>query len=65
MRDTAPLRIKAIEHLEQAMAIATELSEPVLGYLIERDLDEARANQVPAIDAQRQRRPPGAPPTSV
>ena len=45
MIDSAPKRAAMIVHLESALGIARELSEPVIGYLIERTLDEARAGQ--------------------
>jgi hypothetical protein len=43
MIDVAAKRGELIKHLEDAMAIADELEEGTTGYLIERALDEARA----------------------
>lgn len=50
MLDTAQKRAAMIEHLESALGLSEELSEPVTGYLIERALDEARSRQVPGLD---------------
>ena len=44
MRDTAKYRAEIIEHLETALALCDQASEPIVGYLIERALDEARAS---------------------
>jgi len=46
MQDSATQRAKAIDHLEQALLFAEAIEEPILGYLIERALDEARASQM-------------------
>jgi hypothetical protein len=43
MIDPASKRGEIIKHLEDAMAIADELEDGPTGYLIERALDEARA----------------------
>jgi hypothetical protein len=43
MIDPASKRGELIKHLEDAMAIADELRDGTTGYLIERALDEARA----------------------
>jgi hypothetical protein len=45
MRDTAKHRDEIIEHLEKALLLSEEASEPIVGYLIERALDEARGAQ--------------------
>lgn len=45
MRDTAKHGAEMIEHLEKALTLSEEASEPIIGYLIERALDEARAAQ--------------------
>jgi len=39
MRDSAKHCAEIIEHLEKALMLAEEASEPVVGYLIERALD--------------------------
>jgi hypothetical protein len=44
MRDTAKHRAKIIEHLETALTLCDQASEPIVGYLIERALDEARGS---------------------
>jgi hypothetical protein len=45
------LRMKAIEYLEAALVIAEQIGEPTSGYLIERALDQMRAETWPdAID---------------
>jgi hypothetical protein len=44
------LRGKMIEHLEAAQALADETRDSTTGYLIERALDAARADQWPALD---------------
>ena len=44
MRDTAKYRAEIIEHLEKALTLCEQASEPIVGYLIERALDEARAS---------------------
>jgi hypothetical protein len=43
MIDPADKRGELIKHLEDAIAIADELQDGPTGYLIERALDEARA----------------------
>jgi hypothetical protein len=45
MRDDAEMRGKLIRQLEDALALTEELNDPMTGYLIERALDEARAQQ--------------------
>jgi hypothetical protein len=45
MMDAADARGRLIRHLEDALAIADELNDGTTGYLIERALDEARAQQ--------------------
>jgi len=42
MLDTAKTRKELIEHLEAAIILADEVSQPVTAYLIDRALDEAR-----------------------
>jgi hypothetical protein len=44
------LRGKLIEHLEAAQALVHETRDLMTGYLIERALDEARADQWPVLD---------------
>ena len=44
MRDTAKHRAEIIEHLETVLALCDQASEPIVGYLVERALDEARAS---------------------
>jgi hypothetical protein len=43
MIDTAAKRGELIKYLEEELAIADELEDGTTGYLIERALDEARA----------------------
>jgi hypothetical protein len=43
MIDPADRRGELIKHLEDAMTIADELEDDLTGYMIERALDEARA----------------------
>ena len=43
MRDNAKNRAEIISLLEKALGLANELNQGVLGYLIERAIDEARA----------------------
>jgi hypothetical protein len=43
MIDPADKRGELIKHLEDAFAIADELEDGLTGYMIERALDEARA----------------------
>jgi DNA-binding ferritin-like protein len=45
MTDAAEARGKLIHHLEDALALADELNDGTTGYLIERALDYARAQQ--------------------
>ena len=41
------LRDKALEHLEAALAITDEIQDTVTGFLIERALDQLRADTWP------------------
>ena len=43
MQDTAKHRAEIIDHLEKALTLCDAAAVPVVGYLIERALDEARA----------------------
>jgi hypothetical protein len=45
MRDTAKDRAEIIELLEKALTLSEEASEPILGFLIQSALDQARAAQ--------------------
>ena len=45
MMDAADVRGKLIRYLEDALALADELNDGTTGYLIERALDYARAQQ--------------------
>jgi hypothetical protein len=45
MFDIASQREKLLEHLNSALTIAGAIEEPILEYLIERAIEEARANQ--------------------
>ena len=51
MFDTAPQREKLLEHLNSALTIAGAIEEPMLEYLIERAIDEARSTQF--VDEQK------------
>src|SRR4051812_26000032 len=51
------LRGKMIQHLDAAQALADETQDSMTGYLIERALDSARADQWPALDARFDARP--------
>jgi len=42
MRDTAKDRAEMISLLEKALALSQEAHEPIVGFLIERALDEVR-----------------------
>ena len=44
MRDTAKHRAEIIALLEKALMLSEQASEPIVGYLIERALDEARGS---------------------
>ena len=44
------LRAKMIEHLESAIALADETRDFKTSYLLERALDQARADQWPQMD---------------
>jgi DNA-binding ferritin-like protein len=46
------LRAKMIEHLESAIALADETQDSTTSYLLERALDQARADQWPQMDAR-------------
>lgn len=49
--ETTALRLKAIEHLEAALAITAETGDETSQFLIERALDQMRADAWPdAID---------------
>jgi hypothetical protein len=54
MIDKADKRGQLIRHLEDALALADEIDDGRTGYLIERALDEARAQQFKPV-ARRQR----------
>jgi hypothetical protein len=45
--EIAALRMKMIEHLEAALALADETQDGMAGYMIERALDEMRATVLP------------------
>ena len=45
MRDDAEKRGKLIRQLEDALALTEVLNDPMTGFLIERALDEARAQK--------------------
>jgi hypothetical protein len=45
MIDSAETRGQLIKHLEDAFALADELQDGEIGFLIERALDEARSRQ--------------------
>jgi DNA-binding ferritin-like protein len=57
MLHTAQSRAALIEQLESAMKLAEEIGDATTAYLIERALDEARANQVGAVDFPQPSRP--------
>jgi hypothetical protein len=42
MLDAASRRAEIIDHLEKALTLCDAAGEPIVGYLIERALDEAR-----------------------
>lgn len=42
-------RTKIIEHLEAATALADETQDSTTGYLIERAMDQARADQMLSV----------------
>lgn len=44
------LRAKMIEHLESAIALADETQDSTTSYLLERAVDQARADQWPKMD---------------
>jgi hypothetical protein len=44
------LREKMLEHLEAALACADETGDAEAGYLIERALDQVRADHWPTLD---------------
>jgi hypothetical protein len=44
MRESAKYRAEIIEHLEKALLLSEQVSEPIVGNLIGRALDEARAS---------------------
>jgi len=45
MTDEADKRGQLIRHLEDALALADEIEDGEIGFLIERALDEARSSQ--------------------
>jgi len=45
MTDEADKRGQLIRHLEDALALADEIEDGEIGFLIERALDEARSRQ--------------------
>jgi len=45
--EIAAMRVKMVEHLEAALALADETKDGVAGYMIERALDELRASMWP------------------
>jgi len=51
MLQAAQKRTALIDHLLSALGLADELGDSTLGYLIERALDEARSQQVSAIES--------------
>ena len=53
MLDAAQKRLALIEHLESARGIASELGDGATEYLIERALDQARADQVPGMETKK------------
>ena len=53
MRDTAKHRAEIIELLEKALMLSEQASEPIVRYLIERALDEARGAQVKGMPKPR------------
>lgn len=46
-KDVATLREDLLKHLEAALAIADETADGVVGYHVERALDELRAIMLP------------------
>ena len=46
MKTDSELRAFLLEHLESALAIAEELSESTVSYMIETTLDQARSTDV-------------------
>jgi hypothetical protein len=47
--DTGQQRLAMIAQLEGALKLAQRLNEPVIAYLIERALDEARAKSFSSV----------------
>ena len=45
MTNDAERRGRLIKQLEEALALTEDLNDPITGFLIERALDEARAQQ--------------------
>lgn len=45
LQNEAEMRGRLILQLEEALALTEELNDPMTGFLIERALDEARAQQ--------------------
>jgi hypothetical protein len=60
--DASQKRAALIEHLESARGIASELGDATTEYLIERALDQARADQIPGM-APRNAKQGSAPPS--
>ena len=52
MKDKAELRKALLDHLEGALAIADELNESAVGYLIETALDQARSRDIDRLRGQ-------------
>ncbi|CUA90627.1 hypothetical protein Ga0061061_11435 [Chelatococcus sambhunathii] len=59
MLDTVQKRAALMRHLESAISLAHELNEPTTEYLIERAIDEARAQQIPSLMIGDVSQPPG------
>jgi hypothetical protein len=53
MLGAAKKRAALTEHLESARGIASELGDGTTEYLIERALDQARADQVPGMGTEK------------
>jgi hypothetical protein len=50
MLDSTRQKGEIIKHLETALGLAQDIREDIVAFLIERCLDETRANQWVAID---------------
>ena len=55
MKDESELRKALLEHLEGALAIADELHESAIGYLIETAIDQARDRDLDWLRGQDRR----------